>query len=159
MKNAFALFAAALLLAGAGCGASAPDSKQPPANEVTAPTTPPPQPVTNEANPATTTAPTTKPSESSTSAPTTQPTTGTTSATKAYTMAEVAIHKDASSCWTVINGSVYDLTTWVAQHPGGTSGILSICGKDGTAAFNGQHGGAAAQEKKLATFKIGVLKK
>lgn len=82
--------------------------------------------------------------------------TGTVSLTT-YAMANVAIHKDAASCWTVIDNFVYDLTAWISQHPGGERAILSICGKDGTAAFRGQHDNAKKQADILATFKIGAL--
>ena len=74
-----------------------------------------------------------------------------------FTLAEVATHSGASSCWTVINGSVYDLTKWIAQHPGGEGAILSICGQDGSDAFNNQHGGQGRPEQVLATFRIGAL--
>lgn len=74
-----------------------------------------------------------------------------------YTMADVSSHSNASSCWTIISGTVYDLTKWIGAHPGGERAILSICGKDGTAAFEGQHGGQGRPEQMLATFKIGVL--
>jgi cytochrome b involved in lipid metabolism len=80
-------------------------------------------------------------------------------ASASYTLADVAKHKDASSCWTTVNGGVYDVTSWIDQHPGGRDAILSLCGKDGSAAFNGQHGGQARPEQELATFKIGVLLK
>lgn len=75
-----------------------------------------------------------------------------------YTMADVATHKDGTSCWTAINGGVYDVTSWINQHPGGPGAILSLCGKDGSSAFNGQHGGQPQPEEELAGFKIGVLK-
>jgi cytochrome b involved in lipid metabolism len=78
-------------------------------------------------------------------------------ATATYTLAQVAMHNKASSCWTAINGSVYDVTTWINQHPGGPGPILSLCGTDGSAAFNGQHGGQARPAAELATFKIGTL--
>jgi len=74
-----------------------------------------------------------------------------------YTLAQVATHNNASSCWTAINGNVYDVTTWINQHPGGRAPILSLCGTDGSAAFNGQHGGQARPAAELATFKIGTL--
>ncbi len=83
-------------------------------------------------------------------APATQP------AIKGYTFAEVATHSNASSCWTIIRSEVYDLTTWIGQHPGGEKAILSLCGKDGTAAFEGQHGGQQKQEETLAKFKLGA---
>ena len=74
-----------------------------------------------------------------------------------YTMAQVAAHNSASSCYTAINGSVYDLTSFVSQHPGGASRILSLCGIDGTAAYSSQHGSARRPANELASLKIGTL--
>jgi cytochrome b involved in lipid metabolism len=75
-----------------------------------------------------------------------------------YSNAEVAGHATASDCWAIINGGVYDLTSWIPQHPGGERAIEGLCGKDGSAAFNGQHGGGAAQQAILAELKVGVIK-
>lgn len=75
-----------------------------------------------------------------------------------YSMADVATHKDGTSCWTTINGGVYDVTSWINQHPGGPEAILSLCGKDGSSAFTNQHEGQMRPEQELAGFKIGVLK-
>jgi len=72
-------------------------------------------------------------------------------------MAQVAAHNSASSCWTAINGKVYNLTAWIDQHPGGPEAILSLCGTDGTAAFEAQHGGQARPEAELANFYVGPL--
>ncbi|MCE9585052.1 cytochrome b5 domain-containing protein [Candidatus Nomurabacteria bacterium] len=77
---------------------------------------------------------------------------------KIYTMVDVQKHNSQSSCWTAINGAVYDVTSWISQHPGGAGAILSLCGKDGSSAFNDQHGGQRRPEQELASFKIGVLK-
>lgn len=74
-----------------------------------------------------------------------------------YTLAQVAVHASASSCWSVIDGAVYDLTPWIRQHPGGERAILGICGIDGSAAFNGQHGGQSRPAAALVNFKIGAL--
>lgn len=74
-----------------------------------------------------------------------------------FTMAEVAMHSSAQSCWSAINGNVYDLTSWIPNHPGGPDKILQLCGTDGSAKFNGQHGGSPQQATVLAGFKIGVL--
>jgi cytochrome b involved in lipid metabolism len=72
-----------------------------------------------------------------------------------YSAAEVAAHDSASSCWSIINGKVYDLTNWIYQHPGGASAILSLCGSDGSAAFNAQHGASGRPGQVLQTFLIG----
>jgi cytochrome b involved in lipid metabolism len=73
-----------------------------------------------------------------------------------YTMADVAAHNNASSCYTVISGKVYDLTAWINLHPGGKQAILSICGIDGTARFMAQHHGAQKQMDILARYYIGI---
>ncbi|MCL9972240.1 MAG: cytochrome b5 domain-containing protein [Candidatus Pacebacteria bacterium] len=74
-----------------------------------------------------------------------------------FTLAQVATHATAESCWSVVNGNVYDLTKWIPLHPGGASKIKAMCGKDATASFTGKHGGQEAPEKTLASYKIGVL--
>jgi cytochrome b involved in lipid metabolism len=76
-----------------------------------------------------------------------------------YTMVEVAKHTDRSSCWTVIRGEVYDVTAAIDKHKGGPDKILSLCGKDGTSGFVGQHGGKEKPETALEQAKIGTLTK
>jgi len=71
--------------------------------------------------------------------------------------ATVASHNSRASCWSIINGSVYDLTSWIPKHPGGEQAILGLCGTDGSAKFNRKHGGDASKEKILFGFKIGAL--
>lgn len=76
-----------------------------------------------------------------------------------YTAKEVAGHGSAQSCWSIIDGTVYDLTSFASGHPGGDQAILAICGLDGTAAFNGQHGGNPRTLQILSTLKIGTVAK
>jgi cytochrome b involved in lipid metabolism len=76
---------------------------------------------------------------------------------KTFSAADIATHKDATSCYTSISGGVYDLTAWVNMHPGGKQNILSICGIDGTQAFMDQHHGRQKFLDILARFKIGTL--
>jgi cytochrome b involved in lipid metabolism len=76
---------------------------------------------------------------------------------KTVSIAEVKLHVDATSCYTVIRGNVYDLTSWIDKHPGGRAAILFLCGKDGTNSFVTKHGGKEPMESKLASFKIGAL--
>lgn len=83
---------------------------------------------------------------------------GTTSSTVAkYTLAQVEAHNTGTDCWSVVSGGVYNLTSWIAQHPGGQSSILGMCGRDATGAFMAQHGGQGNPARELAAFKIGVL--
>ena len=94
--------------------------------------------------------------------PTTTPTPTPTKTTpkptaKTYTSAQVATHKTASDCWSIINKKVYNLTSYVSSHPGGTAVISAICGKDGTSAFSGQHGGQATPTSVLSGLLLGTL--
>jgi hypothetical protein len=101
------------------------------------------------------------PKDSATDAPgvttSTDEQSATTGGSGAITMAVLAVHGDASSCWSVINGGVYDLTSWIPQHPGGSEAIIRLCGTDGSEKFNGVHGGQKLQLNILAGFKIGTL--
>ena len=74
-----------------------------------------------------------------------------------FTMAMVSENDDASSCWSVINGNVYDLTDWINSHPGGSSRILGLCGTDGSASFNAMHSGQSNPESRLQSFLLGPL--
>lgn len=77
---------------------------------------------------------------------------------KTVTLAEIAQHADSTSCWTTIDGNVYDLTPFILQHPGGAANIMRICGIDGTAAFAAQHGsGNRQQQAILENLLIGTL--
>ncbi len=100
-------------------------------------------------------APVVKPATSGTVPPKTTPTPTTTGS--GYTMVDVQKHNSATTCWSAVNGTVYDLTSWVNAHPGGKAAILMICGKDGSALFNAQHGNSGKVATILAKFKIGVL--
>lgn len=74
-----------------------------------------------------------------------------------FTLAMVQENDDASSCWSVINGNVYDLTAWINQHPGGSSRILGLCGTDGSSSFNAIHRGQSNPESRLQSFLLGPL--
>ena len=78
-----------------------------------------------------------------------------------YNMSEVATHNSETDCWLVIEGKVYNVTSFIPNHPGGKA-ILAGCGKDATVLFNerptndkGPHPEQAREL--LATFYIGEL--
>jgi cytochrome b involved in lipid metabolism len=95
------------------------------------------------------------PAPSATPSPTPTPTASTGQAK--YTMEEVKKHSSATDCWAVVNSSVYDLTKWIALHPGGSSYIRSLCGRDATADFSGRHANQADPARELANYLLGKL--
>jgi cytochrome b involved in lipid metabolism len=75
------------------------------------------------------------------------------------TLATISVHNSKSSCWSAVNGGVYDLTSWIPNHPGGERSILSMCGVDGSDGYNGKHGDSPKTARILGGFKIGELSK
>ncbi|OSX75999.1 hypothetical protein BU14_0212s0019 [Porphyra umbilicalis] len=57
------------------------------------------------------------------------------SADTLFDMAEVAKHASSRDCWLVISGGVYDVTSYLAEHPGGEDVMLDMAGKDATNEF------------------------
>ncbi len=74
-----------------------------------------------------------------------------------YTLEQVATHNTPEDCWAAVNGGVYNLTAWIAEHPGGQYPIISMCGKDGTTMFLNAHGGQGDPAQELVKLKIGEL--
>jgi cytochrome b involved in lipid metabolism len=112
-----------------------------------------------EASPTATKRPTATAKPTLTPKPTATPEPTVTAGPVFVSKAEVAKNNSRSSCWVIIDGSVYDLTKWIAQHPGGASNILNLCGSDGTSAFEGMHGGAARPSSTLQGYFFAELEK
>ena len=96
-------------------------------------------------------------SPAATPTPTPTPTATPTPTIAGYTMTQVRANNSARSCWTAIDGVVYDLTRWISSHPGGAGAILFLCGTDGTNAFNAQHANQARPAIRLDGYKLGPL--
>lgn len=56
-----------------------------------------------------------------------------------YTVAEVAKHNKKDDVWVIIDGQVLDVTSFLADHPGGEKAILLYAGRDATEEFNMLH--------------------
>lgn len=84
-----------------------------------------------------------------------------TTSTSGLTLAAVATHNSLSSCWIIISGNVYDVTSYLSIHPGGVAMIQSNCGTDATSAFatKGGTGGthSASAMNLLNTYLIGSV--
>ncbi len=91
------------------------------------------------------------------SAQTTPASTQSNSQSTSYTAEQVSEHSTQGDCWTIVNKSVYNITAYVPQHPGGISEITKICGKDGTSLFEGNREHDATADTQLARLKIGTL--
>lgn len=64
----------------------------------------------------------------------------TTTAGIGFTMSQLAQHASSTSCWLLIDGRVYDVTTYLRTHPGGSRTITPWCGKEATQAFETEDG-------------------
>lgn len=64
-------------------------------------------------------------------------------------LADLGNHNSLSDCWVAYQGKVYDLTSWLPEHPGSAEAITPYCGKsqEFESAFDNQHG--ASQVAKL----------
>jgi len=77
-------------------------------------------------------------------------------ANPSFTYAEISLHDSSVSCWMIISGKVYDVTSYLPYHPGGMGAILPYCGGDGTAEFTGLPHSTSA-DSILASYYIGDL--
>lgn len=93
----------------------------------------------------------------------TQPMSVDTNLSTSFTKEEVATRNSRNDCWTIIDGIVYDITSYITRHPGGDN-ILSACGTDGTEYFYGQRAGASGgrenhRSNRQATSELARLRK
>ncbi len=72
-------------------------------------------------------------------------------------MNTVAQKNTPENCWAVVSNNVYNLTAYIAAHPGGSANITKLCGTDATSAFSNQHGQSAKPNRTLEGFIIGAL--
>lgn len=75
----------------------------------------------------------------------------------AYTRAQIATHNKADDVWLIIDGLVYDVTSYVQAHPGGEA-ILTNAGGDASEGFHGPQHPAHVPDT-VRKFLIGRLAK
>ena len=69
---------------------------------------------------------------------------------------EVKRHNSRESCWVVVDGCVYDVTSWMDNHPGGAIVLLNSSGRDATDIFNAYHSRESISNK-LKFFYVGAI--
>ncbi|XP_016941051.3 cytochrome b5 [Drosophila suzukii] len=76
--------------------------------------------------------------------------------TKTFTRAEVAKHNTNKDTWLLIHNSIYDVTAFLNEHPGGEEVLIEQAGKDATENFEdvGHSNDARDMMKK---YKVGEL--
>jgi len=57
---------------------------------------------------------------------------------KSLTWSEISQHNSTQDCWIVVDGGVYDVTEWVAKHPGGEL-LAILAGEDASAMYHSSH--------------------
>jgi cytochrome b involved in lipid metabolism len=76
-----------------------------------------------------------------------------------YALDEIARHNSAGNCWMVIDGQVYDLSSYAERHPAAPDVFLAWCGKEATTAYRTKTRGrphSSYADELLATFRIGA---
>jgi cytochrome b involved in lipid metabolism len=71
-----------------------------------------------------------------------------------FTLEEVAEHCTVEDCWLVAHGVVYDVTSFLAQHPAGVAAIMRHAGKESSEDF--QFHSKSAQQL-WREYKVGNL--
>uniref|UniRef100_A0A3B3TQU2 Cytochrome b5 type B n=1 Tax=Poecilia latipinna TaxID=48699 RepID=A0A3B3TQU2_9TELE len=76
--------------------------------------------------------------------------------TKYYTLEEVRMHNMSNDTWLIIHNKIYDITSFLEEHPGGEEVLLEQGGSDATESFEDVGHSTDAREM-LQQFYIGEL--
>ncbi|CAL0319542.1 unnamed protein product [Lupinus luteus] len=75
---------------------------------------------------------------------------------KVHTFEEVSKHNQTKDCWLILSGKVYDVTSFMDDHPGGDEVLLSSTGKDATTDFEDVGHSDSAKEM-MEKYYIGEI--
>ncbi|KAK7389772.1 hypothetical protein VNO78_25065 [Psophocarpus tetragonolobus] len=75
---------------------------------------------------------------------------------KFFSFQEVAKHNHRNDCWIIINGKVYDVTTFMEDHPGGGEVLVTVKGKDATTDFE-EVGHSESAIEMMETYFVGEV--
>jgi len=74
---------------------------------------------------------------------------------RSFTAEEVSRHNTENDCWIIIDEEVYDVTQFLAQHPGGKRVLLKKAGQDATKEFRSLHAPEVFAQAKQ--FRVGSI--
>lgn len=78
-----------------------------------------------------------------------------------HALSEVARHDTADDCWMAINGQVYDLSSYLPEHPSEPEVIVAWCGREASEAYRSKMKGrahSARADRLLAAYRIATFK-
>lgn len=73
-----------------------------------------------------------------------------------YTLEDIRVHNLSNDTWLIIHDKVYDITTFLEEHPGGEEVLLEQAGADATESFEDVGHSTDAREM-LEQYYIGEL--
>nr|XP_046204425.1 cytochrome b5-like isoform X2 [Oncorhynchus gorbuscha] len=74
-----------------------------------------------------------------------------------YTLEEVKTHNKRTDAWLIIHDKVYNITSFLAEHPGGEDVLMAQAGTDATVSFE-DVGHSKDARAMLIEYYIGELK-
>lgn len=82
-------------------------------------------------------------------------------AIRTYSLADVARHHQADDCWLAIEGKIYDITSYLPDHPSAPDILTVWCGKESTLAWQNKTRGRSHSpyaQQLLGNYQIGEVR-
>lgn len=76
---------------------------------------------------------------------------------KTFTYQEIQQHRSKESCWVALYGNVYDVTSFLSEHPGGSKIILKLAGTDATEEYDPIHPPGTLEDSLPESAKLGTI--
>ncbi|KAE9993561.1 hypothetical protein EG327_004320 [Venturia inaequalis] len=76
---------------------------------------------------------------------------------KVFSYDQVSSHNSSQSCWVILYNKVYDVTSFLSEHPGGSKIILKLSGTDATEEYDPVHPAGTLEESLPASACLGTV--
>ena len=73
-----------------------------------------------------------------------------------YTREQVSCHKRSDDCWIIIDGEVYNVSSWLRRHPGGPEVLRHYGGEDASVS-PGFFSNEVSREPRLAAARLPIV--